>query len=77
MSGEEHVDDRRGAGRPTRHGATDFMSRHEAAEGHGDHREQRAAEVSRELNAQSDFVQGLVRHAREHPSRLPAPDEVD
>jgi hypothetical protein len=74
MSGDEHVDDRRDAGEPTRHAPTDFMSRHEAAEGHGDQRERRAHEISRELNDRSEFVQGLLRHAEEHRNRLPAPD---
>lgn len=77
MSGEEHLDDPRDAGEPTRHGPTDFMSHHEAAEGHGDHRERRAREISRELNERSEFVQGLERHAEEHRSGVPAPDAAD
>ena len=77
MRGEDHVDDRSDAGEPTRHAPSDFMSRHERADGHGDHREQRAHEISLELNRRSEFVQGLLQHAEEHRNRLPAPDGVE
>lgn len=77
MSGSQDPSDARDAHEPTRHAPTDFMSRHEAAHGHGDHREQRAGEISRELNERSEFVQGLLRHAEEHRNRLPAPDAAD
>jgi hypothetical protein len=75
MSGHDHAGAARGgAEEPTRHAPTDFMSRHEGAEGHGDDHERRAHEISRELNERSEFVQGLLRHAEEHRNRLPAPD---
>lgn len=62
---------------PTRHAPTDFMSRHEGAEGHGDDHVRRAAAISRELNERSEFVQSLLQHAEEHRSRLPDPDVTD
>jgi hypothetical protein len=77
MSGHEHPEERRDTHEPTRHAPTDFMSRHEGAEGHGDHRERRAHEISRELNRRSEFVQGFLRHAEEHRNTLPQPDAVD
>jgi hypothetical protein len=77
MAGSPHPEDARHEHEPTRHAPTDSMSRHEAAEGHGDHREERAHEISRELNARSEFVQGQLRHAEEHRNRLPPPDGVD
>jgi hypothetical protein len=77
MSGLHHPEDGRETHEPTRHAPTDFMSRHEGAEGHGDHREQHAHEVSRELNRRSEFVRGLLRHAEEHRSTLPAPDAIE
>jgi len=52
---------------PTRYGPTDFLSRHDGAEGHGDHRDRHVAEISPELNRRSPFIRAAERHAQEHP----------
>lgn len=54
--------------KPTSHQATDMMARHEAAEGHGDQREEYSDRVSKELNERSEYVQEQEKHARDHPS---------
>jgi hypothetical protein len=77
MSGSERPSDpREHVGEPTRYAPTDFMSRHEAAEGHGDHRDRNIREISAELNRRSEFVQELQRHAERHRHRpAEGPDE--
>ncbi len=62
-------------GEPTRYAATDFLSRHEGVEGHGDQRDRHIREVSAELNRRSDFIEDMKAHAEKHRNRVPPPDE--